>query len=171
MGVNGLAACQRSRTPADDADTTASPVGRQAQPGDLAALVGLDRACFGRRAWSARAWWQALLDPECTVTVIDHVGAVIAASVVVLEAPVVSLASLAVHPAHRRRGLGRRLLRDAIARARARSGHWLSLEVDRSNRNALALYRREGFATVRRFREDGRWRCQMLRRLGGSHGV
>ncbi len=111
------------------------------------------------------------MDPECAVTVVIEDRAIIAASALILVPPVASLASLAVHPDHRRRGLGCGLLRDAIARARCCSARWLALEVDRSNRGAVALYRREGFAAVRRFREDGRPRCEMLRRLGGSHAV
>jgi [ribosomal protein S18]-alanine N-acetyltransferase len=171
VGANGLVACQKTRTPAEKTGTSAPALGRRAQPEDLAALVELDRVCFGRRAWSARAWWEALVDPECVITAVAAGGSVIAATVLVLTPPVASLASLAVHPDHRRRGLGRRLLRDATARARCCSARWLVLEVDRSNRGAVALYRGEGFAAVRRFREDGRWRCEMLRRLGGSHAV
>ena len=171
MGANGLVACQRVRTPGDDPVTPTPPVRRRARPEDLGALVELDRLCFGRRAWSARAWREALVDPECDVTVVLDDRAIIAASVLVLVTPVASLASLAVHPEHRRRGLGRELLRDAIARARRGSARWLALEVDSGNRGAVALYRGEGFAAVRRFREDGRRRCEMLRRLGGPHAV
>jgi len=43
--------------------------------------------------------------------------------------------------------------------------------VDRANRGAVGLYRQEGFAVSRRFWEDGRWRQEMLRRLGGVRGV
>lgn len=170
MGANGLVACQRVRTPGDDPVTSTSQA-RRAQPEDLGALVEFDRLCFGRRAWSARGWWQVLADREFPVTVVLEDRAIIAASALVLVPPVASLASLAVHPDHRRCGLGCGLLRDAIARARCSSARWLALEVDRTNRGAVALYRREGFAAVRRFREDGRWRCEMLRRLGGSHAV
>jgi hypothetical protein len=38
--------------------------------------------------------------------------------------------------------------------------------VDRSNRAATSLYAQERFGVWRRFREDGRWRQEMLRRLG-----
>jgi ribosomal-protein-alanine N-acetyltransferase len=142
-------------------------VRRQAQAGDIEALVELDRVCFGRRAWSVRAWWEVVTFPEWTTVVLAGRGEVIATSVLLPAAPVSWLASLAVHPAWRRRGLARLLLHDALARARDASARWLSLEVDRVNRVAVQLYRKEDFGLLRRFREEGRWRQEMVRRLGG----
>ena len=163
--------CQNFLTPADKPGTWAAAVGRRARPSDLPALVELDRACFGRRAWSARAWREAVTTPEWATVVVERGGAIVAASVVVPGPPSANLASIAVGPQWRRAGLGRALVRDALARARAASARWLSLEVDRANRGAIELYRREGFAVLRRFREDGRWRQEMVRRLGGARGV
>lgn len=164
-------ACQNFLTPADEPGTRTAAAGRRARPSDLAALVELDRVCFGRRAWSARAWREAVTAPEWATVVIERDGAIAAASVLILDAPRACLASIAVAPEWRRRGLGDALMRDAIAHARAASARWLSLEVDRANRSAIELYRREGFAVSRRFWEDGRWRQEMLRRLGGARGV
>jgi len=163
--------CTRLLSPAENPDTP-PPVGRrEAHPDDLAALVELDRICFARRAWSVRAWWEVVTLPEWTTVVLTLAGPVIAASVLLPATPVSFLASLAVHPEHRRRGLGRLLLHDALTRARNASARWLSLDVDRQNRGAVAMYGREGFGVLRRFREDGRWRQEMVRRLGGASGV
>ncbi|HVN75637.1 MAG TPA: GNAT family N-acetyltransferase [Thermoanaerobaculaceae bacterium] len=164
-------ACTKIHTPAENPDTGAASRRRLAGPVDLTALFELDRLCFGRRAWSLRAWWEVVTFPEWTAVVIEEEQAVAAASVLLLAAPVSWLASLAVHPDLRRRGLGRALVRDALVRARAASAGWLSLEVDRSHRAAVALYRSEGFGVARRFREDGRWRQEMVRRLGGVRGT
>ena len=60
------------------------------------------------------------------------------------------LASLAVDPAYRRRGLARILLADATRRA---SGRDLLVEVVATNAAAVGLYRRVGF------RDDGRWQA------------
>jgi ribosomal-protein-alanine N-acetyltransferase len=165
-----VVACQEIRTPAEKVDSPSPTVGRLAGPGDLTALFELDRACFGRRAWSLRAWWEVVALPDWTAIVIEADDAISAASVLLVAAPVSWLVSLAVHPRWRRRGLGRALVRDAIARARAASARWLSLEVDRSHRAAVALYREEGFGLLRRFREEGRWRQEMVCRLGGVCG-
>ena len=171
LAGSDVVACTKSLSPAERLDTSA-PVGlRHARAGEIEALIELDRTCFGRRAWSVRAWWEVVTLPEWTTVVLAEGGQVIAASVLLPAAPVSWLASLAVHPASRRRGLGRALLHDAVARARTASARWLSLEVDRVNRIAVDLYRQEGFSVLRRFREEGRWRQEMVRRLGGGRGV
>jgi ribosomal-protein-alanine N-acetyltransferase len=164
-------ACTTFVSPAERAVTSPSGVCRQASAGDLKALVELDQLCFGRRAWSVRAWWEVVTLPEWTTLVLAEGHEVVAASVLLPATPVSWLASVAVRPSHRRKGLGRTLLRDAVARARAASALWLSLEVDRVNRVAVELYLREGFGPLRRFREDGRWRQEMVRRLGGRRAA
>jgi ribosomal protein S18 acetylase RimI-like enzyme len=163
-------ACQAIRTSAEKADTCQSAARRLAEPSDLAMLFELDRMCFGRRAWSLQAWCEVVTQPEWTTVVVELDGAIAAVSVLLLAAPTSWLASLGVHSAWRQRGLGRSLLRDAQERARAASAGWLSLEVDRSHHTAIVLYRQEGFGVVRRFREDGRWRQEMVRRLGRTRG-
>lgn len=154
-------------SPAEEPVALPAVVRRQARAGEIEALVELDRVCFGRRAWSVQAWWEVVTFPEWTTVVLERRGAVIATSVLLPAAPVSWLASLAVHPAWRRRGLARLLVHDAVARARDASARWLSLEADRVNRIAVQLYRDERFGLLRRFREEGRWRQEMVRRLGG----
>jgi ADP-ribose pyrophosphatase YjhB (NUDIX family)/ribosomal protein S18 acetylase RimI-like enzyme len=61
-------------------------------------------------------------------------------------APHADLERLLVDPAHRRRGLGRALLRDLVRSATAAGVEVLTLDVRGGNLAALALYRREGFA-------------------------
>ena len=56
--------------------------------------------------------------------------------------------NLAVAPAQRRRGLGRRLLEHALAGARERGAVRALLEVRVSNAPAIALYRAEGFTDL-----------------------
>lgn len=164
-------ACQEIHTSAENVDTHQSAGRRLAKPSDLAAVFELDRVCFGRRAWSLRAWCEVVTAPDWTTVVVELNEAIAAVSVLLLATPVSWLASLAVNPAWRRRGLARSLVHDALARARSASAPWLSLEVDRTHGAAITLYRQEGFGVLRRFREDGRWRQEMVRRLGGTRGV
>ena len=162
--------CQRSCTPGRAAVGAPLAAIEAARATDLADLVELDRVCFSRRAWSPAAWAEVVVDPEWTTLVIRHAGAPVAAIVLVLWPPGAHVASIGVHPDQRRFGLGTALLRDAMERARRSGAHFLSLEVDRSNEAARRLYRREGFGLVGRFREDGRWRVTMHRRLRRSDG-
>jgi ribosomal-protein-alanine N-acetyltransferase len=57
----------------------------------------------------------------------------------------VHIQNLAVHPAHRRQGLGRFLLLQALSEGRARGATAALLEVRRSNAAAQSLYRGLGF--------------------------
>ncbi|MBI3932355.1 MAG: ribosomal protein S18-alanine N-acetyltransferase [Acidobacteria bacterium] len=77
--------------------------------------------------------------------------------------------NLAVHPDHRRRGLGRRLLRLALETARGRGAETAHLEVRASNWAALALYRALGFETtgVRRGYYTGPCEDALLLRRSG----
>jgi ribosomal-protein-alanine N-acetyltransferase len=62
------------------------------------------------------------------------------------------LVNLAVVPAARRRGVGRRLLEAAVAFCRRRGVALLWLRVRASNHAARAFYLQAGFRTVGRFR-------------------
>ena len=57
----------------------------------------------------------------------------------------VHLGNLAVHPEHRRRGVGRLLLQHLIDRAERRGASFISLEVRAGNRAAMSLYARHHF--------------------------
>lgn len=60
----------------------------------------------------------------------------------------VHLIDLVVHPAERRRGIARELCAELFDHARKRRARCLLLEVRRSNRGALALYRTLGLRAV-----------------------
>jgi ribosomal-protein-alanine N-acetyltransferase len=65
---------------------------------------------------------------------------------------------VATHPAHRRRGLARRLLAHALGEAAADGASAALLEVRRSNQGARALYESLGFTAVGerlRYYDDG----------------
>lgn len=60
------------------------------------------------------------------------------------------MVTLATAPSHRRRGVGRALIRGAATAVGALGAQVLFLEVASDNAPALALYQSEGFATVGR---------------------
>lgn len=66
-----------------------------------------------------------------------------------LVADEVHLIDLGTHPAHRRAGVGKALLRALLARARSQRARLVLLEVRRSNLAALELYRCHGFCATR----------------------
>jgi len=120
---------------------------------DVERLAGLHAAGFPGAAWNA-ADLAALLREETVFGVVARranafgtrsaVGFVLIRSV----ADEAEVLTIAVAPSHRRRGVGRALLEEAMRRLyRDRVAH-LFLEVDAGNEAALALYRRLKFAKV-----------------------
>lgn len=78
----------------------------------------------------------------------------------------VHLLNVSVDPALRRRGLGTRLVEHVARFARERACSFVTLEVRRRNRPAIALYRHHGFRPVGlrpRYYSDGEDAIVMLR--------
>ncbi len=79
-------------------------------------------------------------------------GGIVAYSVVMPGVDEDHILNLTVERTQQRRGWGRRVLQDLMARAQARAAQGLWLEVRASNAAALALYARFGFEQVGRRR-------------------
>ena len=79
---------------------------------------------------------------------------------------VVVVGHVGVGAAHRRCGIGTRLLAAAESWARDRHAHRLELRVDEANAAAIALYRRRGFGVEGRIADavwlNGRWHAHHL---------
>jgi ribosomal protein S18 acetylase RimI-like enzyme len=58
------------------------------------------------------------------------------------------MANIAVHPDHRRRGIGKALVQAGLQRAEERGGTTVLLQVDSENRHAQELYAAEGFHPI-----------------------
>jgi ribosomal protein S18 acetylase RimI-like enzyme len=112
---------------------------------DLPALLRLEEGFPGDRM-SLRQFHSHLRSPRATLRVIEDGGP--AGYCLLLrhaQRPAWRLYSIVVDSAWRGRGLGSRLLQDAIALARAAGAPALTLEVRKDNTAALALYRAHGF--------------------------
>jgi ribosomal-protein-alanine N-acetyltransferase len=120
-----------------------------AGPADLDGVVAIEDASFNNP--TSRAWYEAELSrPEvCAIYVIRTDQADVAGYAafwrVVDE---MHINNLAVHPAFRRQGLGRTLLRRVLDAAYDLGIRRATLEVRRSNAPALRLYEGEGFAVA-----------------------
>jgi ribosomal protein S18 acetylase RimI-like enzyme len=100
-------------------------------------------AQFGQRAASARVW-----------VVRDEPGARVAGFLAArARGAAMHVEGLAVAEAARRRGLGRALVRAAVAGAREEGLRAVGLHVSVTNPGAVALYESEGFVVTRRMRE------------------
>jgi ribosomal-protein-alanine N-acetyltransferase len=145
---------------------------REAQSGDLDALVALEHAAFASDRAERRAIRHAITSPSMTL-VVALVDDASAAPVLVGAATIerrrgsrsARLSSIAVSPARAGLGLGGRLLDAAEAEARRHGCTRLRLEVRADNGAGIRLYERRGyvrFAVRPDYYEDGMeaWRYE-----------
>jgi [ribosomal protein S18]-alanine N-acetyltransferase len=122
---------------------------RDAQPTDAPAMAAIHGASFpASEAWGADAIALQLALPG-TFGFLDPDGGMILCRAVGDEAEILTFA---VRDATRRRGIGSRLLREAIAAAAARGAGRIFLEVSGGNQAARRLYAAAGFRAVGRRR-------------------
>lgn len=123
---------------------------RTARADDNDALTRLEQACFDAYQLTSRRMTYLQRTPRAIVSVAERDGVVVGHAVALIHRHrgnvTGRLYSLAVDPSCRGQGIGRDLLNDAIAQLAQRGVTRVVLEVDRSNRAALALYERSGFS-------------------------
>lgn len=119
-------------------------------------FAALHRRAFAQ-PWSTAAFASTLAGPG-TVTVVATAAnnapqetSLMGFAIAHLTGPEAEILTLAVDPAHRRRGIGQRLVTALFTEARAAGSTMLLLEVESRNNAAQALYAAAGFvATGRR---------------------
>ncbi len=93
---------------------------RPAQVADVAAVVALEELLFGADAWSAASVEAELLGPgRRALVAVDADGEVGGYAIAMAAGDVVDLQRIAVHPAHRRRGVAQSLLDALLAQVTA----------------------------------------------------
>ncbi|GAB94104.1 ribosomal-protein-alanine N-acetyltransferase [Kineosphaera limosa] len=139
---------------------------------DLQRLADLESELFGPQAWSLASWWGELAArPRRAYVTAVRGGEIVGYAGVDRGGAVADVMTIAVTPAARGLGLGRRLLHRLVESAEPAEA--LLLEVRADNAAARALYDSEGFevVTVRR-RYYGEVDALVLRRhLGAAPGA
>lgn len=123
------------------------------RPGAMADLAAVDRVMrdafdprFGE-AWTSSQVAGVLAMPGVWLTIAEADGEAAGFAMTRGVLDEAELLLLAVRPAMRRRGIGRQLLRSAIAEARRRDVVRMHLEV-RAGNEAIAVYRLAGFEKI-----------------------
>lgn len=128
---------------------------RPMQADDLEQVQAIDRLSFSM-PWPPSAYRHELTEnPAAQSWVAEVCGSTEAGKIVGMIVMWVILdeahiATLAVHPSYRRKGIGTRLLRVALDEAQKRGVRHAMLEVRSGNSGAQDLYRKFGFEVVHR---------------------
>lgn len=122
------------------------------RPEDLEAVLRIEAASF-THPWT-REMFEAELVPEISLVlaVRSEDDALVGYLFGSIGEGVFHINNIAVDPRVRRQGVGRKLLRSALAQASRRGAKTATLEVRASNLTAQALYREFGFTVVGRRR-------------------
>lgn len=142
---------------------------------DIEQLARLEPELFADDAWSEQTWWSELAGRPRR----DYVAGVEGAEVIGYAGldhggEVADIMTVAVSPAARGRGLGRRLLDELEARAAARRAASVMLEVRADNTPAIGLYERAGYAVVstrRRYYQPGDVDALVMRKNLSDRGI
>lgn len=137
-------------------------------PADLEACLALDATALGG-LWSARQWQTELAAVERPGLGLWQEQRLVGLACGWLVVDELHITVVAVHPAHRRGGLGRRVLEALLAEAVGRGAHHATLEVAADNGAAQALYGALGFQTAgvrRRYYRNGQDALIQWRRIG-----
>lgn len=134
---------------------------RNALPGDVPALLAIERASFASDRLSARQMRTHALGRSSSRFVVAVRGSRVVGNALVFlrgGARLARLHSIVVDASARGLGVGERLLRRAEREARAAGADRLALEVRVGNAAAIALYERTGYeriGRIPRYYEDG----------------
>ena len=126
---------------------TGSAVVRRMRWWDVDDAACLEAVVFPADPWSPATFWSELAGVPATrhYVAAEADGELVGYAGLMVVGTDGDVQTLAVAPAHRGRGLGRRLLEDLLAEAARRGCTQVLLEVRHDNAEALALYTSLGF--------------------------
>lgn len=145
---------------------------REVRRADLEAMYRLDHACFEPGIAFTRAEIRAFLDLESLQGLVaEAAGRFVGFAIGYLRRPALGgVLTLDVDPRARRRGVGRVLFAELLARLESAGASVIRLEVDVRNEAAAAFYRSFGFRRLGRLADyygPGRDGFEMERLAGG----
>ncbi len=118
--------------------------------GDLEEVMDIEPVAFGSHHWSYQSFVNELSNSMGNYFAAYNRAAnqLLGYSGFWLIGEEAHITTLAVHPDHRRRYIGERLLINDIVEAKKVGAHWITLEVRMSNETAQQLYYKYGFKSL-----------------------
>jgi len=129
---------------------------RRASSEDLDGIDRLEEVCFGERRFTREHVAWVLRNPDMP-TVVETEGGLRGAIMVAVDKTQARVLSVAVDPAHRRRGIATRLMAAAESLSRERGARAIVLEVGVSNVAAFEFYRKLGYKVAARLSHYYSW--------------
>ena len=127
------------------------------QESDIPFLVELEKECFVD-AWSEKALRDSFALPFSHCFLLEDEGQVCGYCILSVLFEDAEILNIAVSPAHRKKGYGKRLMDAMLEKARALEATQCFLEVRESNAAAISLYEKYGFSQYgvrKRYYADG----------------
>ncbi len=130
--------------------TGAPLVVRRAEPADVDGIMAIESSVFELDAWSRDTMAREVSDSSGFYLVVTEGDAIVAYAGMLapVGSPDSDVQTIAVHPAVRRRGVARELMRRMLAEAVERGARETFLEVRVDNPGAQALYESLGFEGI-----------------------
>ena len=149
---------------------------RPAGPADINAIAAIESAAFDRDRFARRNLRRMLAGKSAVFMLAEADGAALGYALLLFRrgARAARLYSVATSPRARGRGAGKALIEAADACAIRRGAQSLRLEVRASNKAAIALYLRSGFAVLKElpgYYDDGETALKMEKRLMAAEVV
>ena len=134
---------------------------------DLPRILRIENSSFGKEAWPAELFQEYALESPKLFLVATAGRRLAGYSIACVRRQTAELASIAVLPEYRGRGVATKLLRTTLRKVRRQGATAMWLMVRSDNEPAIRLYRTFGFvrtATVRGYYEDGSsgWRMRVM---------
>ena len=123
-----------------------NPVLREMDPADVDAAMRIEQ-CVHAHPWTRGNFTDAL-NSDSICKVYEAKGAILGYLVLMPAVDEMQLLNISIASGHQRRGLGRKLLDEAMKMARGLNMRRMLLEVRSSNAAALGLYRDAGFCEI-----------------------
>jgi ribosomal-protein-alanine N-acetyltransferase len=114
---------------------------------DLDQIVSLEKLCFAN-PWAPQVFEAALISPLVYTLALRNGEEVLGYLMAFFQGPGFEIGNIAVAPEHRRRGLGRQLMTEALRVAAEGGRRSAGLSVRESSTGAIRLYQSFGFKQV-----------------------
>lgn len=120
---------------------------REIQEQDIDAVTAIEQEIFSK-PWSRKSFQDAIQSEYTIYLAAEEAAEITGYCGIWLSGETGDLCNMAIVPSCRRRGIGRKLLAEAIRLSTERGAEEIFLEVRESNHPAIALYKNLGFQKI-----------------------